>query len=150
MAVNMIKMWKYLPQGKMAKFMTKIDDEVADRLFEWAVKNKKGIFRSFEPKVYTNRELEGIYTALECPKMLDDKLLEMNLKWLNEEQLLVLEKLSLKNEIKLKYIEQFINYYNENNISEEKEKNNIKDNDYYKILIIHIETLCKMEKKKSI
>ena len=116
------------------------------KIFEF-INDFMGKAKEEEKKSYKKEIIERIN---ELAELSIDKFLEMNLKWLNEEQLLVLEKLSLKNEIKLKYIEQFINYYNENNISEEKEKNNIKDNDYYKILIIHIETLCKMEKKKNI
>ena len=78
------------------------------------------------------------------------KFLDLNLKWLNNSQSLVLEKLSSNNEIKLKYIEQYINYYNDNNIDKDQEKINIKGEDFYKFLIIHIETLCKMDKKKDI
>jgi hypothetical protein len=77
------------------------------------------------------------------------KFLDLNLKWLNNSQSLVLEKLSSNNEIKLKYIEQYINYYNDNNIDKDQEKINIKGEDFYKFLIIHIETLCKMDKKKG-
>ena len=79
-----------------------------------------------------------------------DRLINMSLKWLNEEQLTVIEKLSSNNEIKLKYIKEYLNYYKENNINEEKDKIYLKESDYYKILIIHIETLSKTGQKKDI
>jgi len=78
-----------------------------------------------------------------------DKLVNLSVKWFNKEQLTIIEKLSTNNEIKLKYIIEYIQYYKENNINEEKGKIN-KEDHYYKILITHIETLCKMEKKKDI
>ena len=78
------------------------------------------------------------------------KLLDLNLKWFNEELFEILEKLSFNNEIKLKYIEQYIHFYNENNINEEKDNIFIKEKDYFKLLNLHIETLCKMGMKKNI
>ncbi len=85
MAVNVIKLWKCLPQGKMAKLMTEIDDKVVDSLFQAGVKNKRGIFASkLEPKVYTPRELEGIETVLDYSKMFDEKLFELNARYAKE------------------------------------------------------------------
>ena len=48
------------------------------------------------------------------------------------------------------YIELSINFYNDNNLNEEKDKIFKKEKDFYKLLIIHIETLCKMKMKKNI
>ena len=86
MAVNMVKLWKYLPQGKMAKLMTELDDKVVDSLFESAAKNKIGIFapKSLGPKVLTKRDLEGIETVLDYSKMFDAKLFELNSKYSKE------------------------------------------------------------------
>lgn len=85
MAVNMIKMWKYFPQGKIAKLMTELDDKFVDSLFHAGVKNKQGIFASkLEPKVFTSRELEGIETVLDYSKMFDKKLFELNSKYAKE------------------------------------------------------------------
>ena len=79
-----------------------------------------------------------------------NKLFDLNLRWFNGEQLEILEKLSFKNDIKLKYIELSINFYNANNLNEEKDKIFMKEKDFYKLLIIHIETLCKMKMKNNI
>ena len=97
-----------------------------------------------EKEIYKKEIIERVGNLAELSI---DKFLEMNIKWLNDEQLLVLKKLSIDNNIKLKYLEQYINYYSEKIKNEE---NNIKGSEYYKILIIHVETLCKMGKKNSI
>ena len=96
-----------------------------------------------------NYEIELIKRVDKLVELSVEKLVNLSIKWFNKEQLSIIEKLSTNNEKKLKYIKEYINYYKENNINEEKEKNN-KDDHYYKILIIHIETLCKMDKKKDI
>ena len=82
MAVNMIKLWKYLPQGKTAKLMTEIDGAMVEKIFQAGVKSKRGIFASkLEPKVLTPRELEGVETVLDYSKMFDEKLFELNSKY---------------------------------------------------------------------
>ena len=101
-----------------------------------------------EDKKMYKKEL--IERAKELAELSVDNFLEMTLKWLSEEKILILEKLSSNNEIKLNYIEKYLNYYNENNLSEEKDKFNIKETVYYKLIIIYIETLCNMGKKKNI
>lgn len=96
-----------------------------------------------------NYEIEVIKRVDKLAELSVDKLVNMSIKWFNKDQLTIIEKLSTNNEIKLKYITEYIKYYKENNINEDKDKINQEDH-YYKILINHIETLCKMEKKKDI
>jgi hypothetical protein len=96
-----------------------------------------------------NYETEMIKRVDKLAELSVEKLVNLSFKWFNKEQLTIIEKLSTNNEIKLNYIKEYIKYYKENNINEEKVKNN-KEDQYYKILIAHIEALCKMEKKKDI
>ena len=96
-----------------------------------------------------NYETEMIKRVDKLAELSVEKLVNLSTKWFNKEQLNIIEKLSINNEIKLKYIIEYIKYYKENNLNEEKERNN-KEDQYYKILIAHIEALCKMEKKKVI
>ena len=114
------------------------EEKIFNFINEFMVKSSK------EREIYKKEIIERVGNLAELSI---DKFLEMNLKWLNDEQLLVLKNLSINNNIKLKYIEQYINYYREKNMNEEK---NIKGSEYYKLLIIHVETLCKMGKKNSI
>ena len=100
-----------------------------------------------DKKTYKKELIERIEKLAELSI---DKLFNMILKWMNEDQLLVIEKLNEKIDLKLKYIELFINFYEENSISEGNDKMNIKESDYKKILNIYIETLCKNNKKKNI
>ena len=118
------------------------------------IKNKKEkifeFIKEFMSKAGKEKQIykkEIIERGQNLAELSMDKFLEMNLKWLNDEQLLVLEKLGVNNDIKLEYIEHYINYFKENNMNEE---NNTKGNNFYKMLIIHIETLCKIRKKKNI
>ena len=76
MAVNMIKMWKYFPQGKMAKLMTEIDDKVVDSMFQTAIKNKQGIFKP-KPWGISPRDLRDVGTALAYKDMLHAKINEL-------------------------------------------------------------------------
>lgn len=115
-----------------------------DKIFEF-INN----FMSKAGKEEKNYEIELIKRVDKLVELSVEKLVNLSIKWFNKEQLSIIEKLSTNNEIKLKYIQEYIKYYKENNINEEKEKIH-KDGHYYKILIIHIETLCKMDKKKDI
>ena len=85
MAVNMIKLWNSLPQGKTTKLMKELDGAVVEKIFQAGVKNKRGIFASkIEPKEFTPRELEGIETVLDYSKMFDEKLFELNARYAKE------------------------------------------------------------------
>ena len=122
------------------------------------IKNKEDIIFEFinsfmndcrddQKKIYKKELLERVK---ELAEISIDKLLNMNLKWMNTEHLLVLDKLNEQRDLKLKYIEEFINFYEENNLNEVKGKININEKDYKKILNIYIETLCKLKKEKNI
>lgn len=80
MAVNMIKMWKYFPQGKMAKLMTELDDKIVDSLFQTAIKNKQGIFKP-KPWRISARDLRDVGTALAYKDMLHAKINELAKKY---------------------------------------------------------------------
>ena len=117
-----------------------------DKIFEF-INNFMNICGKNEQKIYKKELLERVGKLAEFSI---EKLFNMILKWMNEEHLSVIEKLNENSELKLKYIELLINYYEENIIIEKSNKKNIKESDYKKLLNMHIETLCKKEKKKSI
>ena len=114
------------------------EEKIFNFINEFMAKSKK------ESEIYKKGIIER---GRDLAELSIEKFLEINLKWLNNEQLLVLEKLGENNDIKLKYIEQYINYYNEKKMNEENHKI---ESDYKKFIIIYIETLCKMQKKKNI
>ena len=117
-----------------------------DKIFEF-INSFMNDCRDDQKKIYKKELLERVK---ELAEISIDKLLDMNLKWMNTEHLLVLEKLNEQRDLKLKYIEEFINFYEENNLNEVKEKINISEKDYKKIINIYIETLCKLKKEKNI
>ena len=81
-----------------------------------------------------------------------DKSLNISLKWLNNDQLKIIDKIPMKNDKKLTYIEKYLNYYNNNSSStlNEEESNKVKDKNFNKILNTQIEILCKLNKKEDI
>ena len=76
-----------------------------------------------------------------------DKSLEISLKWLNDEQLKIINKIPVKDGKKLEYIDKYVKYYN--NISNESngdESKIMKDKNFNKILITQIDILAKLNK----
>ena len=81
-----------------------------------------------------------------------EKLLNISLKWMNNEQLKIIDKISIKDGKKLNYIEKYLNWYNNNDTSflnEEKSKKMI-DKNYNKILNTYIDILCRLNKTENI
>ena len=81
-----------------------------------------------------------------------EKLLNISLKWMNNEQLKIIDKISMEDGKKLNYIEKYLNWYNNNDTSflnEEKSKKMI-DKNYNKILNTYIDILCRLNKTENI
>ena len=80
-----------------------------------------------------------------------EKSLNISLKWLNNDQLKIIDKISIKDGKKLKYIEKYLDYYNSDSFLLSKEENK-KANDkiYNKIIITYIDILSRLNKKEDI
>ena len=80
-----------------------------------------------------------------------EKSLSFSLKWLKNDQLQIIDKIPIKDGKKLKYIEKYLNYYNDdsNFIKEESDKKE-NDKNYNKILITYIDILCRLNRKEDI
>ena len=78
--------------------------------------------------------------------------LKISLKWLKDEQLNVIDKIPLTGGKKLLYVEQYLSHYNSSSyVNEDNNKGkNLNDKYYNKILNLHIEILCLLDKKESI
>ena len=80
-----------------------------------------------------------------------DKLLNISVKWLNNDQLAIIDKISIKDGKKLKYIEKYLNYYNsDSTFLNEEESKKANEKNYNKILITYIDILCRLGKKEDI
>ena len=74
-----------------------------------------------------------------------DKLLNISVKWLNNDQLAIIDKISIKDGKKLKYIEKYLNYYNsDSTFLNEEESKKANEKNYNKILITYIDILCRL------
>ena len=106
---------------------------------------------------YVNSELQKYKNELikRIDKLIEinvEKSFNISLKWLNNDQLKIIEKIPMKNGKKLNYIERYLNYYNSssNSSSEGEENKKEKDKNFNKILITYFEILCKLNKKEDI
>ena len=76
-----------------------------------------------------------------------DKSLDISLKWLNDEQIKIINKIPVKDGKKLEYIDKYVKYYiNISNESNGDESKIIKDKNFNKILITQIDILAKLNK----
>ena len=76
-----------------------------------------------------------------------DKSLNISLKWLNDEQLKIIDKIPVKDGKKLEYIDKYLKYYNNISNSSDSEENKIvKNKNFDKILITQIDILAKLNK----
>ena len=77
--------------------------------------------------------------------------LKISLKWLKDEQLNVIDKIPLTGGKKLLYVEQYLSHYNSSSyVNEDNNKGkNLNDKYYNKILNLHIEILCLLDKKEE-
>ena len=80
-----------------------------------------------------------------------DKLINISVKWLNNDQLQIIDKISIKDGKKLKYIEKYLDYYsNDSSILNEEGSKKVNEKNYNKILITYIDILCRLDKKEDI
>ena len=101
-----------------------------------------------ELKKYKNELINRIdkLTEIDIEKSLD-----ISLKWLKDDQLKIIDKISINKGKKLKYIEKYLNYHNNySSVLNEEENKKENDKDYNKILITYIDILCRLNKKEDI
>ena len=90
---------------------------------------------------FINSIMERIYNLANISI---SNLTEFTFQWLNDNPLTIIDKLSNDKQLQLNYLEEVLSHYKEDNIVN-TEDNNLKTL-YHKLLHLHIELLCKLNK----
>ena len=141
-----IKIYEILNENIKCLDIFLTNDKVYDKEQEMFLFIDKFMSKSIKSEIQNYRK-ELINRIDKLVNINVDKSLNISLKWLNDEQLKIIDKIPVKDGKKLEYIDKYMKYYYNNSSSSDSEENKvIKDKNFDKILITQIDILAKLNK----